>query len=432
MSKWVTFNRWSTEEDEMKALKLICTVGMQICLVASIATGAAWDNAGSIAMAGSYTAVAKGYNAVGFNPANLALTEYKTSSFQLFGFGTLLKNNAFTLGDYNNYNGTHLSDSDKRDILNKIPSEGLEFRGNSSASALSFSAGPLALSTSVEASGSGNISKDVVELALFGNKIDETVSLSDADAEGIVHADVNIAYGRKVSEFEWGELTAGATFRYIRGLAYFEVTEARGTATTATSGINGDGRVVVRSALGGSGYGIDLGLAAKYLNDWTFSVAARNIVSQITWNSETQENEYYYEIISLTAESADEDSTVVSDEIERPIGSFKTSLAPQLNFGAAHAIGNFLIASDLKFGLADKAGATTTPELSIGGEYQGVEFLPLRAGLAFGGLHGFSLGLGGGLALGAFSLDLAWASSGTVLPKVSKGAAFAITTGFMF
>jgi hypothetical protein len=416
----------------MKILNCVGTIGMMMLVVVGSIYATGWDDARGIGMAGSYSAVAQGYDAIGINPANLALSSKPGPRLQLFGFGSMLNNNAFSANDYKKYNGAYLSVSDKSDILDKIPESGLEFRGNSAVSALSFSVGPLALSTTLEASGSGNISKDIVELAFFGNRIGETVSISDADAEGIVHADINFAYGRKLKKFDWGEMTAGINFKYIKGLAYFEVSEASGDVTTAADGIDGDGTVIVRSALGGSGFGLDIGAAAAYRNDWKFSAGIRNLVSRINWNNDTKENEYTYKLVSLTAENADDDSTALSDEIERDIGSFSTSLAPEISFGAAHTRGDFLFATDLKIGLSKKAGVNKVPELSFGTEYTGVGFMPLRAGLAFGGLNGASLALGGGMRFSSFFIDVAWASSGTVLPSLGRGASFAISSGINF
>ncbi|MCK4656497.1 MAG: hypothetical protein KAT85_05675, partial [candidate division Zixibacteria bacterium] len=181
-----------------------------------------------------------------------------------------------------------------------------------------------------------------------------------------------------------------------------------------------------------SGFGLDVGVAATYRKDWVFSAGLKNLVSSISWNKNAKETEYTFEVVSLTAETAGDDSTVVSDEVERSVGSFSTSLAPQVNLGAAYTIGKFLLASDLKFGLKDKAGVSTTPEISIGSEFHQFSFMPLRAGVSFGGVHGTSLGLGGGFALSSFYVDLAWASSGTLLPSFGRGLTLAISSGLRF
>jgi len=391
-----------------------------------------WDDARSIAMAGSYTAVARGYDAIGFNPANLALPDDQGTAVQIFGVGSMVNNNAFSMGDYNKYNGAYLTEADKRDILAKIPDEGLRFRGNSAASMLSFSFGQLAVSTTAEASGSGEVSKDMVDLVFFGNRIGQTIDINGSDGEALAHVDLNIAYGRNIKTFEWGDLTAGINVKYIYGIACFDITDATASAVTSTDGINSDGSVTVRSAMGGSGFGMDLGTAATFRGDWIFSAGIRNLISTISWKTDAEETEYMYTVKSLTAENSDDDSTVISDEISRDLGSFSTSLAPQVNLGAAHELGAFLVSADLKFGLRDRAGVSTTPELSVGSECNYIHFLPVRAGIGLGGLNGASLGLGAGLRISAFSLDFAWASSGTVTPSMGRGASLAISSGLRF
>ena len=104
----------------------------------------------------------------------------------------------------------------------------------------------------------------------------------------------------------------------------------------------------------------------------------------------------------------------------------------ELNLGAAYTIGKVLRASDLKFGLKDKAGVSTTPEISVGSEFHQFSFMPLRAGVSFGGVHGTSLGLGGGFRLSSFFIDLAWASSGTLLPSFGRGLSLAVSSGLRF
>ncbi|MBU1317595.1 MAG: hypothetical protein KKH67_00220 [candidate division Zixibacteria bacterium] len=391
-----------------------------------------WDDARSIAMAGSYTAVARGYDAIGFNPANLALPDAQGTAVQIFGVGSMVNNNAFSMGDYNKYNGAYLTETDKRDILAKIPDEGLRFRGNSAASMLSFSFGQLAVSTTVEASGSGEVSKDIIDLAFFGNRIGQTIDINGSDGEALAHVDLNIAYARQVKTFEWGDLTAGINVKYIYGIVYFDIADATASVVTRTDGINSDGSVTVRSAMGGSGFGMDLGTAATFRGDWVFSAGIRNLISTISWKTDAEETEYMYTATSLTAESAGDDSTVISDEITHDLGSFSTSLAPQINLGAAHELGAFLVSADLKFGLRDRAGVSTTPELSVGSECNYIHFLPIRAGIGLGGLNGASLGLGAGLRVSAFSLDFAWASSGTVTPSMGRGASLAISSGLRF
>ncbi len=391
-----------------------------------------WNDARAIALGGSYSAVARGYDAIGFNPANLAFADGPRLQIQLFALGSGLNNNSLSLSDYHKYNGAYLSPADRHDILSQIPEEGIEFKGNIAASLLSCSRGPLVVSTTAEIAGSGTLSRDAVDLAFFGNSIGKTISLRDTGGEALAHVDVNFAYGHLLHSYSWGDLAAGVNLKYIHGLTYFNVSKSYATSVTGTGGLDADGYLTARSSRGGEGLGFDCGVAAQCRSGWIFSLGIKNAGSFIHWNRDAKITDYQFEISSLSAETADESGTVVSDEVERAVGSFYSSLATQINLGAAHAWGNFLLASDLKFGMEKKAGATTTPELSLGTEYQRLSFLPLRAGISIGGFHGLSVALGGGFKLYSFYIDFAWASSGTVYPTIDQGFSLAISSGLSF
>lgn len=387
-----------------------------------------WCDARSIAMAGSYTAVARGYDAIGLCPGNLGLSDRPWLRVQLFAIGSALDNNTFSISDYEKYNGANLSESDRQYILSMIPDEGLQFRGNVTASTLSLSRGPLVLATTVEASAAGSLSRDVVDLAFFGNGMGETIDTDLADGEAFVHADFNLAYGYNIGKYDWGELAVGVNCKYIRGITYMNVSRAEATATTSMSGIDADGSILIRTARGGSGLGLDVGIASLFGEKWTFSAGVRNLVSFINWNVDTEFSEYIFTVDSFSAETADDSTTIQSSEIDRDVKSFVSTLVPELNLGAARQAGDFLLAADLKFRLRATPGADYDPELSTGCEYSRISFMPLRAGISIGGFHGMSLGLGLGFRFSSFNLDLAWASSGTMLPSMGNGFILAVSS----
>ncbi len=393
---------------------------------------AAWNDARSIAMAGSYTAVARGCNSIGFNPANLGLSDRPRFQLQLLAAGSSINNNAFSLEDYSRYNGADLSEADRRDILSMIPSDGLEFRGTAAVSTLSLAAGPLVISATGEGAATGNLPREIVELAFFGNTMGETISTGLAEGEALAHADLNLAYGYRFGKYGWGELTAGINLKYIYGIACIDVSRSGTSLTTSSGGIDADGSVQIRSSTGGRGMGLDAGIAAKVGEKWTLSAGIRNAASTIKWTRETKITEYLFTVEALNAETAGDSTTIVSEEIERPVDSFNSSLAPQISLGAARLCGDFLMSADLKLGLKEGAGISTKPQTALGAEYKGIGFLPLRAGISHGGFHGTSMGLGFGLMLSAFHIDFAWASSGTLLPSLHDGFSLAVSSGLDF
>ena len=93
---------------------------LTMLLAVSSARPAGWSSARSVGMAEAYIGLAKGVDAARYNPANLGLTDYQITGLELVGLGADISNNAFTLNDYNKYNGAFLTTSDKEDILDKI------------------------------------------------------------------------------------------------------------------------------------------------------------------------------------------------------------------------------------------------------------------------------------------------------------------------
>jgi len=60
----------------------------------------------------------------GVHPANLGLASYQMRGLQLFGAGFSIKNNSFSLDDYNTYTGARLNEQEKQELLSKIRPKG--------------------------------------------------------------------------------------------------------------------------------------------------------------------------------------------------------------------------------------------------------------------------------------------------------------------
>ncbi|MEE9554857.1 MAG: hypothetical protein V3W18_11215, partial [candidate division Zixibacteria bacterium] len=126
----------------MNRIKSLIVAGFAFSvLLTGVAYGWGESNPKAIGMGGAYTALARDLEAPYWNPANLGLSDGKGFSINMFNVGVGLRNNSFSLADYNKYTGKFLTDSDKQDILNSIPSEGLALDALAEASAFNFSIG---------------------------------------------------------------------------------------------------------------------------------------------------------------------------------------------------------------------------------------------------------------------------------------------------
>jgi len=439
----------------MKAVKMksnfMKTITTMTILLLATGKLFAWgeSNPRAIAMGGAYNALAFGYEAPNYNPANLGLS-YNNDKFtiNLFSIGVNIRNNSFSLKDYNNYTGKYLTDDDKNTILDKIPDGGMQIDALVEATALSISYNSFALNIHSVGVSKANIDKDLIEILFCGNAVRPEASFEDISGEGLAIADISLSYGHQLS-FEslkpflsHKELSVGATFHYLRGLTYFDVISAEGNFTTTDTSLISDGTFIVQTAMGGTGFAIDLGAAMVFdsrlifKDDIIISLSLENLLSSIKWNKDTENlqldfaiNDFNYD--NLT-DSLLSDSLIESNDTTIAISSFSTNLPTVLRIGASTSINKIKLAFDWEQGITSGVSQSTTPRLSLGGEYKPVNFLPLRAGCSIGGGRDSMFSAGLGLHFNPCRFDLALANNGSILPGRSKGLVFAAALGFWF
>jgi hypothetical protein len=390
------------------------------------------SSARAAGMAGAYTGLAKGVDAVRYNPANLGLADYRKYGIEFVSVDASITNNSFTLSDYNKYTGATLSTADKQDILGKIPTEGLSVDADVTASAMTIALGSFVLSTQGTGNADVNINKDVVDLILNGNVYDDTTNLTGSYSDGLSYVSAGLSYGLPIYSSGTRQLAIGFTANYIRGIAVEELLEFDGHATTHALGIDGQGSVVVRTATGGSGYSLDLGAALKLNNSYTAGVRVHNALGSIKWSDETEERGYTFNYVGATLDDMGDDESGDSEDYTRSIGSFTTTLPCIMNVGVARTSGRLLLAVDWIQGLQETAGASTKPQLAMGAEWSVLRILPLRAGYSIGGERGSQFSFGSGLKLLGFYIDAAVYTGSTMTMYSSKGANFAVSTGIQF
>ncbi len=407
------------------------------------------SNPRAMAMGGAYNALAFGYEAPSYNPANLGLScNNNKFTINFFSIGVNVRNNSFSLKDYNDYMGEHLTDDDKNTILEKIPDKGMRIDALAEATALSISYNRFALNIHSIGASRANIDKDPIELLFFGNAVKPEVTFEDISGEGCAFVDISLSYGYPLS-FEsirpflgYKELSVGGTFHYLRGLTYFDIISAEGNFTTTDTSVISEGTFIVQTAMGGAGFALDLGAAMvldNYLvfdDDVVVSVSLKNLLSSISWNKDTENlqldfaiNDFNYD--NLT-DSLLSDSLIESSDTTIAISSFSTNLPVVLRIGAAASFKKIKWSFDWEQAITSGVSQSTTPRLSLGGEYKPAKFLPLRAGCSIGGGRDSMFSVGFGLHFSPFKFDLAFVNNGSILPGRSKGLIFAAAMGFWF
>ncbi len=405
-------------------------------LLAGIAWGSGDSNPRAVGMGGAYTAMARDLEAPYWNPANLGLSDGKAFTINLFNVGAGIKNNSFSLSDYNKYNGQFLDDAGKEEFLGHIPADGLSLDLKAEVSALNFSAGNFALTSRGYAVSSLNLDRDPFELLFYGNAIMDNISFSDTRGESYGIADMGLSYGHPLMVWKGGEFAVGASLHYLRGLGYEKVTNAEGGVATTDSGFVGSGNMAIRTALGGSGYSADLGLAVRFEENWYFSAAWQNFYSKLNWSNETEEIQFTFNMEPITiqglSDSTVSDSLVTSSDTTIAIPSFSSDLPAVIKLGLVKNFRKLTCSLDWEQATKDRPGFGLNPRVSAGLEYRPAGFFPLRVGMGTGGKQGSIYSFGFGLHLGAYHFDIGMANTGSPLPSHTKGAKFAIGMGLYF
>ncbi len=405
-------------------------------LAFGVALGWGESSPRAVAMGGAYTALARNIEAPYWNPANLGLSDGNSFSINLFNVGVGVKNNSFSLSEYNKYNGKFLTDGDKEEILNSIPADGLSLDLLAEVSALNFSMGNFAVTYKGYAASSINLDRDPVELLLYGNAVMREVSLSNSRSEGYGIADASLSYGKAIQEWQGGELAVGASIHYLRGIAYQKILESDGGVATTDTGFVGSGSLLMRTAMGGSGFASDLGLSVRFEESWYFSATWQNAYSKLIWNNETEEMLFTFDMQPITidamADSVESDSLVTSNDTTYSVDAFGSDLPSVIKLGLAKKYHNMIWSVDWMQGFANRPGQGVNPRISAGFEYKPLSFLPLRTGFGFGGDQGAVYSFGFGLHFKPFNFDLGLANSGSPLPSHTKGARVAVGMGLYF
>ena len=78
-------------------------------------------------------------------------------------------------------------------------------------------------------------------------------------------------------------LSLGVTLKYLQGMFYMGIDpdSSQANLVTADEGLYGSGKYLFRQGIGGKGFGLDLGLVTKEINDWTFGMSMINVLGVV-------------------------------------------------------------------------------------------------------------------------------------------------------
>jgi hypothetical protein len=376
-------------------------------------------SAAALGMGNNYTAMARGINAISFNPAGLGMPGNPGFSLGLLPVSGFQSSDPIGLTDLSDVEGTLLSPAVKEDWLQRITERGDQDGGfGADLTGLALTVGPFGLQFSTMARGGVALNPEAAELLLYGNAgrtgQAEDFNLKGSFVSGMVVSTVGASFGFPLSvEGEGGATSTfalGGTFKFSMGnvLAYGEDLGSRLTSNPLE--VQGNFPLIVSDTSDvefdhGTGVGLDLGANWKQ-GKLAIGVAVQNLFHTFEWDIEGMSH-YQGEV------SFDDDDRQ-SDFDPRPASEAPQALLdrvaeltfePTLALGMAYdAAEDLTLTGDFhkRFGEGIEVG----PELHLGAglEYRGIPFLPLRAGAALV-TDGFQFGGGLSLAMGPVYLS---------------------------
>jgi hypothetical protein len=415
----------------------------------------------------TYVVNSRGLDAVGLNPALLALGSKRTWELSVFPFSALGADaGASFLSDKLTQlaNNTADLDSGKHgDALDLLRNNGFSGRGDVRVLGAYYhdeSLGGFAFTFTTHSGIRTQIPSQALDFldnfVKFGNQV---VNIDDIDAQGLWYNSWSFSYGRKLIKSESFSFTAGAAVKYIQGLGYLRLEEGaylRSRPLTQQR-IDLEVNYSLRYAFidvfdrtksqedislwdifggaAGSGVGFDLGTAMTFGGDEKkpgFILGASvNDIGAITWTENTIERkaDHVRDTISyqqVNDKTITDSLSALAGVVTRP-GSFTTNLPTTLRIGAAlnfKQLGvipvgpEIVLAAELTTGLTSVVGSLDDARIGVGAIAEwDFEVMTLRTAagvVSEGDVLDITFGLGTTIA-DYVSLDISSARLGQVL-----------------
>jgi hypothetical protein len=433
--------------------RVLISLATWMCVFQHLHAGSERANIRGMGMARTFVATSRGLDAVGINPANLALPDSGTVSVNILPFGIHVGSDVLDYELYTSYftgvqteNGRvarYLTESDKQRLLSAF-GDGL------SRTTLDVDAQLLGVSYRLEGVGAFSftvsdhlsaflkIPRAYAEFLVNGNPPGSTYDFSATDAKASWTREYALSFGTAIPDVSFLRyLAAGAAMKIVQGYGYYEVQHFNTSLVTADNGaLTGAIDFLARGAgddptphniveqlsgfskSAGTGYGFDIGIAGAVNTFLSFGMSVTDI-GWMRWYSNTQQWSADSTIVVDDPLNNDQRNAIehaVKGQ-KRSVEPFTVSLPTTLRLGVSFAVhkmpgattmpGELLVALDYNQGFQEIPGSTTSPRVSLGVEYKPVHWLPLRSGVSFGGTDHINVALGIGVDLGVFDLDLA-------------------------
>jgi hypothetical protein len=377
-------------------------------------------SAPALGLADNFTAVAKGFNAVAWNPAMLGMPDNPRFSIAILPIRGSAGIGPITLADVAGYESQFLDDAVKQDWLRRIiESGGQEGTASGDVTYLGLSAGRFALQLSTMSHVEANLSPDAAELLLFGNAeraTGEDFDLGGSSVRGMVTSTAAVSFAQSlpirflVPVLEQ-HLSVGVTVKYTVGNALIfgrnvgsVVSSTDGDFDVAFPVIQSDSVANAHSIDRGRGVGVDVGAAWRG-GPLSLSASVRNLYNSFAWDTTSfvyRPGRVQFDGTTGDAQFAMEGYANAPEELKGTVRDF--TFARQIVVGGAwRASDKLRVSADVRQHIGEGIELGPRSHLGVAAEYRPISFLPLRAGYAQI-TGGYQLGAGAGLDLGPANL----------------------------
>lgn len=456
----------------MKSIRILLIF---VFVVSLFQTASASDRISLRTLGMGRTAVtaSRGTDAIGINPANIAIPDIGHFNLSLVNTSARLSTELFSYDIYQKYftgidtGGTKrapypLTQEDKDIIRGQMPDNPVtRINVESMLAGISLETamlGGIGFAV-IEHAGEGMaFSRDFFDLVYLNGLPSNTKYVFDGTSfEAWWYREYNISYGRElpVKIPFLKNLYVGAAIKFVRGYGIFQTTKNHSSienktalSDTGTNSIIGNFDFAAQHAgvdffnnddsskhsftftpdPVGKGTGFDIGFSAKLFNGLLLGLSVTDI-GKITWDKNVLQTTGGGQITygGYTKEIRDSVKKVIKGKNSAG-ESFSTSLPTVLRIGATAESEevpflyflpkHLLLAVEYAQGFNESLGNTTKPRFSLGAEYKIIPFLPLRTGLVFGGNDKIRWAFGFGLDFRAVTLDFASDNFGMIfIPK---------------
>jgi hypothetical protein len=377
----------------------------------------------TLATANNYMALARGFTAVGLNPAGLGMPGTPGFSLALAPIRGTQTLDPITLSEVADFEGRLIPQSVKEDWLRQIASAGRETGGGElDLTLVSFNVRNVGFQFSTIGSANAALNGAAAELLLFGNAgltgSPRDLDLQGSRMDGFIVSTFGVAVGIPL-ELQLGSLpdqsfALGATLKYSVGNALALGVDAGSLVQSDPILVDLEFPVLHSDTEDmeinqGSGVGLDLGVAWEG-GPWSAGLAIQNLFHTFEWDLDA--------MVYRPGEALFNEDVHDSDFDERPASGAPSALKdevaelkfkPVVGVGASFdALEDLTVTGEVRRRLGEGMATGPQTHVGVGVEYRPAPVIPLRAGVA-AITGGFQVGGGLELALGPVHLGFAGA-----------------------